>query len=129
LIDLTVLAVSVPFSLENGTVTSLPSTKYPVIFTASFDGSSDVAVAPLRASLSAGHAVEIDVHGSEEENWERLEDLLTKATADGLDTGLVILCESFKGVEVLQIELSSNIICLNKQLISSLPRTISTFSL
>ncbi|KAI0276363.1 hypothetical protein BGY98DRAFT_1168598, partial [Russula aff. rugulosa BPL654] len=26
-----------------------------------------------------------------EENWERLEDLLTKATADGLDTGLVIL--------------------------------------
>jgi hypothetical protein len=30
------------------------------------------------------HTVEIDVQGSEEENWERLKDLLTKATAGGL---------------------------------------------
>ncbi len=50
-------------------------------------------VAALRAALSAGHTVEIDVQGSGEENWEKLEDLLTKATADGLDTGLIILCE------------------------------------
>jgi hypothetical protein len=28
-----------------------------------------------------------------ERKTERLEDLLTEATADGLDTGLIILCE------------------------------------
>jgi hypothetical protein len=97
----TVLAVSVPFSLESGTVPSVPAAKYPVTFTASFDSSSDAAVAALRAALSAGHTVEIDVQGSGEENWERLVDLLTKATADGLETGLIILCECFKGVDVL----------------------------
>ncbi|KAF8482752.1 hypothetical protein DFH94DRAFT_729402 [Russula ochroleuca] len=87
----TVLAVSVPFSLESGTAPSIPSTKYPVTFTSSFESTSDAAVAALRAALSAGHTVEIDVQGSGEENWERLEDLLTKATADGVDTGLIIL--------------------------------------
>ena len=90
------LAASVPFNLESGTVPSVPSTKFPVTFTASFDSTSDAAVATLRAALSAGHTVEIDVLGSGEENWERLEDLLTKATADGLDTGLIILCECLK---------------------------------
>jgi hypothetical protein len=89
----TVLAVSVPFNLESGTVPSVPSTKFPVIFSVSFESTSDAAVAALRAALSAGHTVEIDVQGSGEDNWERLEDLLTKATADGLDTGLIILCE------------------------------------
>jgi hypothetical protein len=88
-----VLAVSVPFSLESGTVPSVPSTKFPVTFTASFGSTSDAAVAAVRAALSADHTVEIDVQGSGEENWERLEDFLTKATADGLDTGLIILCE------------------------------------
>jgi hypothetical protein len=88
-----VLAVSVPFSLESGTAPSIPSTKYPVTFTASFESTSDAAVAALRAALNAGHTVEIDVQGSGEENWEKLEDLLTKATADGVDTGLIILCE------------------------------------
>ena len=87
------LAVSVPFSLESGTVPLVPSTSFPVTFAASFDSTSDAAVAALRAALSAGHTVEIDVQGSGEDSWERLEDLLTKATADGLDTGLIILCE------------------------------------
>jgi hypothetical protein len=91
-----VLAVSVPFILESGTVPSVPSTKFPVILTAFFDGTSDAAVAALRAALSAGHTVEIDVQGSGEENWKRLEDFMTKATADGLDTGLIILCECLK---------------------------------
>jgi hypothetical protein len=91
-----VLAVSVPFSLESGTVPSVPSTNFPVTFTASFDSISDAAGATLRAALSAGHTVEIDVQGSGEENWEILEDLLAKATADGLDSGLIILCECLK---------------------------------
>ena len=93
---LTVLAVSVPFSLESGTIPSLPSIKFPVTLTASFDSSSDAAVAALRSALSAGHTVEIDVQGSGEESWERLDDFLTKATADGVDTGLVILCECYE---------------------------------
>lgn len=89
--------MSLPFSLESGTGPSVPAAaKYPVTFTASFESSSDAAVAALREALSAGHTVEIDVQGSGEENWERLEDLLTKATADGLDTGLIILCECLK---------------------------------
>ena len=100
-----VLAVSVPFSLESGTAPSVPSTKYPVTFTASFESTSDAAVAALRAALNAGHTVEIDVQGSGEENWERLEDLLTKATADGVDTGLIILCECLKALTFSPIEL------------------------
>jgi len=87
-----VLAVSIPFDLDSRSIPSVPSTKYPVTFTASFDNISDAAVAALRAALSAGHTVEIDVQGSGEEGWERLEDLLTKATVDRINTGLVILC-------------------------------------
>jgi len=86
-----ILAVSVPFSLESGTVPSIPSTKYPVILSAAFSSTSDAAVAALRAALSAGHTVEIDVQGSIEESRERLEDLLTKATADGINSGLIVL--------------------------------------
>ncbi|KAI0302488.1 hypothetical protein BC826DRAFT_984593 [Russula brevipes] len=86
-----ILAVSVPFSLESGTVPSIPSTKYPVILSAAFSSMSDAAVAALRAALSAGHTVEIDVQGSIEESRERLEDLLTKATADGINSGLIVL--------------------------------------
>jgi len=88
---LTILAASVPFNLESGTVPSIPSTNFPVTLSASFDTTSEAAVAALRAALIAGHTVEIDVHGSGEEIWERLEDLLTKATADRVDTGLIIL--------------------------------------
>jgi hypothetical protein len=78
--------------LDSGSIPSIPSAKYPVTFTASFDNTSDAAVAALRAALNAGHTVEIDVQGSGEEGWERLEDLLTKATADRISTGLIILC-------------------------------------
>jgi len=85
-----VLAVSIPFNLESGSIPSIPTTKYPVTLTAQLD-TSDAAVAALRAALSAGHTVEIDVQGYGEEGWERLEDFLTKATADGISTGLVIL--------------------------------------
>lgn len=87
-----VLAVSIPFDLERGVVPSIPSTKYPVVLAASFDGSSDAAVAALRSALTAGHTVEIDAQGAGEEGWERLEDLLTKATF-AVSTGLIILCE------------------------------------
>jgi len=85
-----VLAVSIPFSLESGIGPVLPSIDYPVTLTASFDGPSDEAVAALKAALTAGHTVEIDVQGAGEENWERLEDVLTKATYR-VDTGLIIL--------------------------------------
>ncbi|KAH9994944.1 hypothetical protein BJV74DRAFT_914501 [Russula compacta] len=88
----TILALSVPFDVESGTIPSISSTKYPVTFTTSLlNNASDAAVAALRAALSAGHTVEIDVQGSGEESWERLEDLLTKATADGISTGVIIL--------------------------------------
>ncbi len=87
---LTILAILVPFSLESGTIPSVPSIKFPVTLTASFDNISDAVVTALQTALSAGHTVEIDVQGSGEENWERLDDFLTKATADGLDTGLII---------------------------------------
>ncbi|KAI0256152.1 hypothetical protein BJV78DRAFT_1169612 [Lactifluus subvellereus] len=89
--DVTILAVSVPFSLESGTVPSLPSANFPVTLSTSFSDTSDAAVAALQAALRAGHTVDIDVLGSEEEGWEKLEDLLTKATADASSTGLIIL--------------------------------------
>jgi len=89
----TVLAVSIPFSLESGTIPSIPSARYPITFTASFQGTSDAAVAALRAALSAGHTVEIDVQGAGDATWEGLEDLLTKATAEGVTSGLVVLCQ------------------------------------
>lgn len=87
-----VLAVSIPFDLESGSIPSIPTTKYPVTFTTPFDNASDPAVAALRAALTAGHTVEIDVQGYGDEEWEKLEDFLTKATADRISTGLVILC-------------------------------------
>ena len=73
-----VFAVLIPFSLESGTVPLVLSTKFPVTFTTSFDSTSVAAAAARRAALSAGHKIEIDVQGSREESWERLEDLLTK---------------------------------------------------
>jgi len=87
-----ILAVSIPFDLESGSAPSIPSTtKYPVTFTAPFDNTSDAAITALRAALSADHTVEIDVQESGEEGWERLEDFLTKATADRISTGRIIL--------------------------------------
>ena len=90
---LTILAVSIPFSLESGTIPSIPATKFPVTLSASFSGTSDAAVATLQAALKAGHIVDIDVLGYGEESWEQLEDLLTKATADASSTGFIILGE------------------------------------
>ncbi|KAI0305556.1 hypothetical protein B0F90DRAFT_1699027, partial [Multifurca ochricompacta] len=90
-VGVTILAVSIPFNLESGTIPSIPQTKYPVTFTASFNGASDAAVAALRAALKADHIVDIDVSDLGDESWEKLEDLLTKATTDGLGTGNIIL--------------------------------------
>lgn len=89
----TVLAASIPLDLESGTLPTIPSTKFRVAFTASFTGTSDAAVATLRAALKAGHIIDIDVQDSGEEGWEKLEDLLTKATAEAPNTGYIILCE------------------------------------
>ncbi|KAI9461254.1 hypothetical protein BJY52DRAFT_1203514 [Lactarius psammicola] len=88
---ITVLAVSIPLDLESGTIPTIPSTKFRVAFTASFTGTSDAAVATLQAALKAGHVVDIDVQDSGEEGWEKLEDLLTKATAEASNTGYIIL--------------------------------------
>ncbi|KAN0125428.1 hypothetical protein V8E53_015515 [Lactarius tabidus] len=78
----TVLAASIPLALESGTIPTIPSTKLRVAFTASFTSTSDAAVATLQAALKAGHVINIDVQDSGEESWEKLEDLLTKATAE-----------------------------------------------
>jgi hypothetical protein len=95
----TILAVSILFNLESG-VPSIPSANFPITLSTSFTGTSDAAVATLQAALKAGHIVDIDVPGSEEEGWEKLEDFLTKATADPSSTGIIILCEC-PGVGVL----------------------------
>jgi hypothetical protein len=90
----TVLAASIPLDLESGTIPTIPSTKLRVAFTASFTSSSDAAVATLQAALKAGHVVDIDVQGSDDEGWEKLEDLLSKATAQVPDNaGYIVLCE------------------------------------
>jgi hypothetical protein len=79
--------------LDSGTVPSIPATKFPVTLSASFNGTSDAAVAALSTALKAGHIVDIDVPGYGEENWEKLEDFLTKATSDASGAGFIILCE------------------------------------
>ncbi|KAI0268659.1 hypothetical protein BC834DRAFT_968117 [Gloeopeniophorella convolvens] len=86
-----ILAVSIPFSLESGVLPSIPSTKYPVTLSTSYTSTSDAAVTALRAALKAGHTVDIDVQGSGDETWEKLEDLLTRATADEAVPGTIIL--------------------------------------
>ncbi|KAH9978806.1 hypothetical protein BGW80DRAFT_1281017 [Lactifluus volemus] len=88
-----VLFRSIPFNLDSGTVPSIPATKFPVTLSASFNGTSDAAVAALSAALKAGHIVDIDVPGYGEENWEKLEDFLTKATSDASGAGFIILCD------------------------------------
>jgi hypothetical protein len=88
----TVLAASIPLDLESGTIPTIPSTKFRVAFAASFTGTSDAAVATLQAALKAGHVIDIDVQEFGEEGWEKLEDLLTKATAGvPSDTGYIVL--------------------------------------
>jgi hypothetical protein len=80
--------------LESGTIPTIPSTKLRVAFTASFTSTSDAAVATLQAALKAGHVINIDVQDSGEESWEKLEDLLTKATAElPNNAGYIVLCE------------------------------------
>ncbi|KAI9442379.1 hypothetical protein H4582DRAFT_1809587 [Lactarius indigo] len=86
-----VLAASIPLDLERGTIPNIPSTKFRIAFTASFTSTSDAAVATLQAALKACHVIDIDVQDSGEEGWEKLEDLLTKATAEASNTGYIIL--------------------------------------
>lgn len=86
---ITVLAVSVPFSLDSS---------FGPFYQTFLSPSSDAADTALREASNAGRTVEIDVQESREENWERLrlEDLLTMTTVDWLDTDLIILCECLK---------------------------------
>ncbi|KAI0743352.1 hypothetical protein C8Q80DRAFT_1180468 [Daedaleopsis nitida] len=85
-----ILAIAVPFKLEDGVPASPPSylasgssSKPAIVLSTTFTKSSQSAIDALAWALAQGFTVSIDVQSGlhQESGWEAFEDFLTKATA------------------------------------------------
>ena len=97
-----VLAIAVPFKLEDGAPASPPSyltttdaSKPAIVLAATFSQTSPAAVEALAWALAQGFTVNIDCQSdlTQESGWDALEDFLTKATASPDLKGKIVLCE------------------------------------
>ncbi|TBU24994.1 hypothetical protein BD311DRAFT_701169 [Dichomitus squalens] len=95
-----ILAIAVPFKLEDGAPTSPPSylasassSKPTIVLTSAFTKPSPAAIEALAWALTQNFVVNIDVQSDlhQDGGWEALEDLLTKATASSELKGKIIL--------------------------------------
>ncbi|EJF60384.1 hypothetical protein DICSQDRAFT_62836 [Dichomitus squalens LYAD-421 SS1] len=95
-----ILAIAVPFKLEDGAPTSPPSylavggsSKPTIVLTSAFTKPSPAAIEALAWALTQNFVVNIDVQSDlhQDGGWEALEDLLTKATASSELKGRIIL--------------------------------------
>jgi hypothetical protein len=78
-----------PYSPETASLKS----QIPVGYTVSFTENTETGVESLKHILTTGRTVDIDVKidlKSDEAGWEALEDFLTKATADGPTSKIVL---------------------------------------
>ncbi|KAJ3806483.1 hypothetical protein F5876DRAFT_91051 [Lentinula aff. lateritia] len=82
-LNVPVVSVMVPFSLDNSDrPTSLP-TSYPVSLTTVFTGVTTNSVENLKWALQQGRPVDIDIHADlTDDVFESFEDLLSKSMAD-----------------------------------------------
>ena len=97
-----VLAIAVPFKLEDGVPASPPSylapaasSKPAIVLSATFSTSSPAAIDALAWALGEGYTVNVDCQSglTEESGWDALEEFLTKATANSGVKGKIVLCE------------------------------------
>lgn len=91
-----VLAVQIPFKLEDGALPELPTANVRVTLSTAYTSPSESAVQALQAAVKAGHVVDIHIEsgdgGALDDLWEGLEDLLTKATeAATIGEGAIVL--------------------------------------
>ncbi|KAI0360863.1 hypothetical protein OH77DRAFT_1418895 [Trametes cingulata] len=94
-----VLAVAVPFVLEDGAPSSPPSylsassSKPTIVLSTTFKESSPAAIEALTWALTQGFTVNIDVQSDlqQDKGWDSLEEVLTKATASPEAKGKIIL--------------------------------------
>ncbi|RPD54067.1 hypothetical protein L227DRAFT_580845 [Lentinus tigrinus ALCF2SS1-6] len=95
-----VLAIAVPFKLEDGVPASPPSylasgstSKPTIVLSATFSTSSQPAIDALAWALTEGFTVNIDIQSDlqQESGWEEFEEFLTKATASPDAKGKIIL--------------------------------------
>ncbi|KAH9851380.1 hypothetical protein C2E23DRAFT_237565 [Lenzites betulinus] len=103
-----VLAIAVPFTLEDGVPSAPPSyltttgTTPAIVLSTTFKDSSPAAIEALAWALAQGLTINIDVQSDLQQSsgWDSLEELLTKATASPESSkGKVVLCAyiSFSG--------------------------------
>ena len=100
-----VLAIAVPFKLEDGVPANPPSylasgsaSKPAIVLSTVFSQQSQPAVDALAWALAQGFTVNIDVQSDlhQESGWETFEDFLTKATvASESAKGKIVLSECF----------------------------------
>ncbi|KAI0824044.1 hypothetical protein BC628DRAFT_1381339 [Trametes gibbosa] len=84
-----ILAIAVPFALEDGVPASPPSylatagSSSVIVLSTTFKASSPAAIEALAWALAQGLTVNIDVQSNlqDDSGWDSLEELLTKATA------------------------------------------------
>ena len=97
-----ILAIAVPFSLDDGVPASPPSylasgssSQPPIVLSTTFSQSSQPAIDALAWALAQGFTVNIDVQSDlqQDSGWELFEDFLTKATAAPEAKGKIVLCE------------------------------------
>ncbi|KZV66824.1 hypothetical protein PENSPDRAFT_584810 [Peniophora sp. CONT] len=90
-----ILAIQIPFKLEDGALPELPSANVRITLKTTFTSPSESAVQALQAAVKAGHVVDLHIEGdggAMDESWEGLEELLTKATeAATIGEGAIVL--------------------------------------
>ncbi|OBZ67193.1 hypothetical protein A0H81_12877 [Grifola frondosa] len=98
--DTPILAIAVPFVLEDGVPTSLPSylssnspSKPSIVLSSAFTKSSPEAIAALSWAFAEGYTIDIDVQCNirDEGGWEAFEDFLTKATGVPDPKGKIVI--------------------------------------
>lgn len=96
-----ILAIAVPFKLEDGVPASPPSyltsgssSKPTIVLSTTFTSSSQPAIDALAWALAQDFTVNIDIQSDlqQDSGWDTFEDFLTKATASPDAKGKIVLC-------------------------------------
>lgn len=90
-----ILALSVPFTLENGVPVGIPSSsKVRIALSTVYKRQTPEVVEALKWALERGHVVDVDVQfDNDESSYESLEDTLSKASQNLKENSAIVMCK------------------------------------
>lgn len=102
-----ILSASVPFRIENGAPTDIPSSsKIPISLSVVYSKQSPEAVEALTWALSNGHVVDVDVQFTADDNgYDSLEESLTVASKDANPESAIVISNVLPPVDDMSLPL------------------------